>query len=274
MLLADYSSLTNLKYEAESMLNEINSLVGKVALVTGASSGLGDHFSRILSQSGATVVVAARRQEKLATLVEEVEDGGGKAFAVNLDITSEDSIADALKYIEQEVGPIDILVNNAGVANTGSCLEVKPEDWDFVMDTNLKGVYRMATLVAAQMIKNEIKGSIINISSILGLRVGMGQMSYATSKAGVVQMTKSMALELGSRGVRSNALCPGYFLTEINDDFFATDKGKAYIKSMPARRLGKLDELNGPLLLLASDAGSFVNGVALPVDGGHLISSL
>lgn len=256
------------------MLDQLYSVKDKTALITGASSGLGEHFSKVLSAAGATVVVAARREEKLASLVEEIRQSGGVAHAVNLDITDEESIAAALEFIEQEIGVIDILINNAGVANTGSCLDVEPEDWDFVMNANLKGAWRIATLIARQMVKNKVGGSIVNIASILGVRVGMGQLSYATSKAAVIQMTKSMALELGRAGIRSNALCPGYFRTEINDDFFNTPKGEAYIKAMPAKRLGQLDELNGPLLLLASEAGSFMNGVALPVDGGHLISSL
>jgi len=256
------------------MLEKLHSVAGKTALITGASSGLGAHFAKVLSSAGATVVLAARREEKLATLVKEISAAGGSAHAINLDVTKEASIVEALAYVEREVSSIDILINNAGVAETGSCLEVEPGDWDFVMNTNLKGAWRVATLVARQMVHNKANGSIVNIASILGLRVGMGQMSYATSKAAVVQMTKSMALELGRQGIRVNALCPGYFRTEINDDFFATPRGEAYIQDMPAKRLGNLDELNGPLLLLASDAGSFINGIALPVDGGHLISSL
>ena len=256
------------------MLDQLNSVKNKTALITGASSGLGEHFSKVLAAAGATVVVAARRQEKLASLVEEIRNSGGVAHAINLDVTDEQSITDAFEFIEQEVGAINILINNAGVADSGSCLKVEPADWDFVMDTNLKGVWRMATITARHMLKHNVSGSIVNISSILGLRVGTGMMSYATSKAGVVQLTKSMALELGRKGIRSNAICPGYFRTEINSAFFDTAEGESFIQSSPAKRVGQLDELNGALLLLASDAGSFINGITLPVDGGHLISSL
>lgn len=256
------------------MLAELYSVQGKTALITGASSGLGEHFSKVLSAAGATVIVAARREDKLASLVKEITDSGGTAHAVALDVTDDNSILAAIAWIAKEIGVVDILINNAGVADAGSCLEVEPKDWDFVMNANLKGAWRIATLIARQMIEHKVGGAIVNIASILGMRVGMGQLSYATSKAAVIQMTKSMALELGRYDIRCNALCPGYFRTEINDDFFSTPKGEAYIKTMPARRLGQKNELNGPLLLLASEAGSFMNGVALPVDGGHLISSL
>jgi NAD(P)-dependent dehydrogenase (short-subunit alcohol dehydrogenase family) len=152
--------------------------------------------------------------------------------------------------------------------------ELETSDYDFIIDTNLKGAWRVATLVARHMVEKKVSGSIVNIASILGLRVGMHQSIYAISKAGVVQMTNSMALELGRKGVRVNALCPGYFKTEMNGDFFDTPQGQEFIKTMPAGRIGELHELDGPLLLLCSEAGSFMNGVSLPVDGGHLVSGL
>ena len=258
---------------AQSIYQEL-SMKGKVALVTGASSGLGAHFARLLATAGASVVVAARRVDKLDTLVTEIRDIGGDAMAVELDVTSPASVNNALDEIESSPGATTVLINNAGVADSRHFTDVDEASWDFVMDTNLKGAWRIARSVAQRLLERELEGSIVNVASILGLRVGFGESTYATSKAALVQLTRAMALELGHRGVRVNALCPGYFKTEINADYFASEKGAAYIKKTPSRRLGQLDELNIPLLMLASDAGSFVNGIALPVDGGHLVSSL
>ena len=255
------------------MNDNLFSLDGKTALITGASSGLGPHFAKVLSRAGATVILGARRTDKLTDLVSEINKDGGVAFATPLDVTDTSSVITALDYCGQQVGKIDILINNAGVASSNTCLNISSQEWDNTMDTNLKGVWLLATEVAKRMIGNG-GGSIVNLASILGLRVGIGQTSYAVSKAGVVQITKSMALELGRKGIRVNALCPGYFKTEMNEDFFNTDKGKSYIDKMPAKRLGQLHELDGAILLLCSEAGSFINGVALPVDGGHLVSSL
>jgi len=249
-------------------------LDNKVALVTGASSGLGAHFARVLAKAGAKVAVCARRKEKLETLVAEIAQDGGQAAAFSVDVTDEASISSAIADAEAEFGVIDVLVNNAGVARSNFCLKNESSDYDFIMDTNLRGAWITATLVARRMIDAGVQGSIINIASILGLHVGFGESTYAMSKAGVVQMTKAMALELGRKNVRVNAICPGYFNTEMNEDYFNSEQGMKYIESTPAARLGELDELSGPLLLLASEAGSFINGVALPVDGGHLVRSL
>ena len=250
------------------------SVEGKVALVTGASSGLGAHFAKVLAAAGAKLIVGARRVEKLHELVGEIEASGGEAIAVALDITNTDSVTCAFDKGEAAFGPISILVNNAGVGDSKRFVNVDEESWDFVIDTNLKGAWTVANQLARRLLANKATCSIINIASVLGLRVGIGESTYSISKAGVVQMTKAMALELGHKGIRVNALCPGYFRTEMNSDYFDTEKGQAYIQTTPARRMGQLDELNAPLLMLASDAGSFINGVALPVDGGHLISSL
>ncbi|SEP03617.1 SDR family NAD(P)-dependent oxidoreductase [Aquisalimonas asiatica] len=250
-------------------------LSGRVALVTGASSGLGAHFARVLAANGARVVVAARRQERLRELVEAIQAAGGDATAIAMDVTDADSVDAGFDAAEQAYGTVDLLVNNAGVAQPRSFLKTTEADWDFVMDTNLKAAWRVARAGAERMKRAGRPGSIVNIASLLGLGVQFGESLYATSKAGVVQLTRHMALELMRHGIRVNAICPGYFETEMNRDFFASEQGQAFVRErIPSQRLGELPELSGPLLLLASDAGSFVNGVALPVDGGHLLKSL
>ena len=235
---------------------------------------LGEHFAKVLAENGARVVVGARRLDRLQQLVADIKSAGGEALAVALDVNVGDSVSAAFDCAEATYDVVDIVINNAGVADPKNALAVDEESWDFVVDTNLKAVWRVATEAARRMVKAESPGSIINIASILGLRVAVDQSSYATAKAAVVQLTKSMALEFTRHNIRVNAICPGYFKTEINADFFETEKGQAYVKQTPARRLGELHEMTGPLLLLASDAGSFVTGVALPVDGGHLLKSL
>jgi NAD(P)-dependent dehydrogenase (short-subunit alcohol dehydrogenase family) len=250
-------------------------LNNKLTLVTGASSGLGEHFAQVLADAGArVVVVAARRIEKLDQLVTRIKNSGGSAMAVQVDVTDQGSVEQAIAYIKEEYGQLSILVNNAGVADSRTFLKIDEANWHQTLDVNLNGAWRVAHAVTTSMVAAQTPGCIVNIASILGLRVGFGNSAYAVSKAGVVQMTKAMALELGPKGIRVNAICPGYIETQINADYFSTEKGQAYIKTTPAGRTGRLDELNGPLLLLCSDAGSFINGVALPVDGGHLISSL
>lgn len=249
-------------------------MADKVVLVTGASSGLGAHFARVLAAAGARVIVAARRVQRLEELVAQINEAGGEATAVALDVAEHESVERAVNAALRIYGPIDCLVNNAGVAASKRFTEINEEDWQFVLETNLTGAWRVARAVTAQMLAHGISGSIVNTASILGLRVGFGASAYAVSKAGVVQLTKAMALELARKGIRVNALCPGYFETEMNRDYFDTEKGQQYIQQTPAQRLGNMSELDGPLLLLCSDAGSFINGVALPVDGGHMISSL
>lgn len=255
------------------------SLSGNVALVTGASSGLGAHFAKVLSKFGARVVVASRRSENLNNIVNDIQSEGGEALALKLDVTQSDStksdsIESVINKVESVFGPISILVNNAGVADSVRFVNATEKSWDFVMNTNLKGTWRVAQSVSRRLVLLKLEGSIINISSILGLRVAVGESSYAISKAGVIQMTKAMALELAGKGIRVNALCPGYFKTELNSEYFESEKGKRFIKGTPAKRLGKYEELSWPLLVLASSAGSFINGSCIPVDGGHLISSL
>jgi NAD(P)-dependent dehydrogenase (short-subunit alcohol dehydrogenase family) len=249
-------------------------IVGKHILVTGGSSGLGRHFAHFLANNGAHITLAARRAEALAANVAEINESGGRAKSVVLDVTIADQVDCALKEAEEKFGPIHAVVNNAGVTAAKPAIDQDERDWDNVVDTNLKGVWLVAQAAARRMIANNVRGSIVNISSILGMRVAGAVAPYAISKAGVIQMTKALALEWARYGIRVNALAPGYFATDLNDDFFESDAGRALIKRVPQRRLGQLTELDGPLLLLVSEAGSFMTGSVVTVDGGHLISGL
>ncbi|MBW2941703.1 SDR family NAD(P)-dependent oxidoreductase [Zhongshania aquimaris] len=249
-------------------------LSGQLALVTGASSGLGAHFAKVLAQAGATVVAAARRVDRLESLVADIEAGGGKAMAVAMDVNDGNSVVAAFEQVQATLGTVTVVVNNAGVADPGRFVDSTEDKWDFTVDTNLKAVWRVSREASERMIKAGVGGSIINISSILGLQPSSNNTLYATAKAGVIQLTKNSAQELWRHSIRVNALCPGYFETEINTDFFQSEKGAQYLNKIPPRRLGQMDELTMPLLMLASSAGSFISGVALPVDGGHLLQSL
>lgn len=246
------------------------SLVGRTAIVTGASSGIGRHVAKTLASAGANVVLAARRRDRLAEVQKEIEENGRQAFSVELDVTDRASVERGFGAAEEALGPIDILVNNAGTADTASFLDMTEEAWSNVVETNLTGVWRVAQ-VAARRMASRGTGSIINISSALGIAVQRNQANYAAAKAGVIQLTRVMALELGRSNVRVNAIAPGYFQTEINADFFASPQGQAYVEKLFPRRLGGLEELDGPILLLASDAGSFMTGSVLAVEGGALL---
>lgn len=251
-------------------------LTGRTALVTGASSGLGRHFAGVLAKAGARVALAARRTDALAETKAAIEAAGGTALVVAMDVTDPASVSTAVAQAWDGLGRIDILVNNAGVTATSPFLDMSEEEWDRVIDTNLTGCARVAREVARRM-RDEGDGqggSIVNIASILGMRVAGHVSSYIAAKGGLVHLTKAMALELARHGIRVNALCPGYVETELNADFFASDAGKALVKRIPQRRLGRLADLDGPLLLLASDAGAYMTGSILAADGGHLVSSL
>jgi NAD(P)-dependent dehydrogenase (short-subunit alcohol dehydrogenase family) len=246
------------------------SLEDRTALVTGASSGFGAHFARVLARAGARVILAARREDALAEIATEIAAAGGRADTVRLDVTDSRSV-EALGAVLSE---IDILVNNAGLARSAHALDQSEEAWDEVIDTNLKGAFLIAQAAARCMRAHGRGGSIINIASILGLRQAGAVLPYAVSKAGVIQMTKILALELARDRIRVNAITPGYFETDINRDFWESDAGKSMLRRIPSRRLGQLDDLDGPLLLLASDASRHMTGSVLAVDGGHLVSTL
>ena len=251
------------------------SLQGRCALVTGASSGLGLHLSETLARAGARVVMAARRIEQLTEIQATLQGQGLMVYVVPMDVTNETSIATAFANAQELLGqPIDLLINNAGVATEGRAHELTSEQWDSVIDTNLKGPWLVSREFAQRLIARKLSGVVIHIGSILGSRVAQSVSAYCASKAGLHQLTKAQALEWSRYGIRVNALAPGYIETSLNRDFFASEAGQRLIKRMPAGRLGQPDELDGALLLLASEAGRFINGTIISVDGGHLASSL
>ncbi|HEX7011273.1 MAG TPA: glucose 1-dehydrogenase [Steroidobacteraceae bacterium] len=250
------------------------SVAGKVAMVTGASRGLGEHFAKVLAREGAKVGLAARDRESLETVADEIRRAGGIAHVAVLDVTDAKSVERAVGEIENALGGIDVLVNNAGVSIPKPVLELTEQDFDGVLDVNLRGAFLVATEVARRMRERGRGGSLINIESILSFRQIGYSAPYAASKAALTQLTKSMALELARHRIRVNGIAPGYVRTSINSEFFETEAGAALIKRIPQRRLGSFEDLEGPLLLLASDASSYMTGATLVVDGGHLCSSL
>ncbi|KQX26292.1 MULTISPECIES: SDR family NAD(P)-dependent oxidoreductase [unclassified Sphingomonas] len=249
---------------------ELMDLSGKAAFVTGASGGLGAHFAGVLARAGAKVIVAARREEALADVAAGIRQAGGQCDTAALDVASSASVA----AIEPLLAEVDIFVNNAGIAVEKPFLDQSEEDWDRVFGTNAKGMFLLTQAAARAMKARGKGGSIINVASILGLRQGTHLSTYAISKAAAVQLTKVAALELARFGIRVNALCPGYIETDLNRSAWETDGGKKMIQRVPQRRLGEASELDGPLLLLASDASTYMTGSVLVADGGHLVSSL
>ena len=247
------------------------SLKGRVALVTGASSGLGTQFARALADNGASVALVARRVDRLTALKEEIEKKGGKAIAVEADVTDRAAMARAFDAAEKAFGTVTILVNNAGIAHGGRAVEMPPEEWRKVLATNLDAVFFWAQEGARRMLAAKQRGSIVNIASVLGLAVAKGAVAYATAKAGVVQVTKALAVELAFKGVRVNAIAPGWFVTEINDEYLLSEKGTEIKREIPMGRFGNEGDLDGALLLLASEAGAYITGATIVVDGGQVI---
>ena len=249
------------------------SLQGKLVLVTGASSGLGTHFAQLLAACGAKVAVTARRADKLQSVVDEITQAGGEARAFSLDVSNAQSVRECFDAIGAWSVP-DVIINNAGVTVTRALLDQTEEDFDQVMDTNLKGNWLVATEAARRMVAAKKGGAIVNVASILGERVSGGVAPYSISKAAVIQATKAMALELARYGIRVNALLPGYVITNLNRDFLTSELGEKLRMRIPSRKFSELSDLDGPLLLLASDAGAAMSGSTVAVDGAHLVSGL
>lgn len=243
-------------------------LDGKAVLVTGASSGLGRHMAIRLAQAGAKVALAARRIEALTETAKRIEAFDGRALPIVLDVSDAASVRACVEEAETELGAISILINNAGIAIDKPALDQDEDDWDRVVDTNLKGAWLMAQEVARHMARLGHGGSIINVASVLGLSATGGVAAYCASKAGLINLTKALAVELARHEIRVNALAPGYFETEINRGFRASAAGEALAKRVPQRRFGKPEDLDGALLLLACDASRYMTGSVLVVDGG------
>ncbi|MBM3485869.1 MAG: glucose 1-dehydrogenase [Alphaproteobacteria bacterium] len=248
-------------------------LSGAVALVTGASSGLGSHFATTLARAGARVALAARRTDRLAALAAAIGAAGGTAVPVALDVADAPAIAPAIEVVERALGPVEILINNAGIAIDKPVLEVTEADWDAVIDTNLKGGFLVAQAVARRMVATATAGRIVNIASILGATASQRVQAYAASKAGLIQITRTLAVELARHGIRVNAIAPGYVETEFNRDFLAAASDRL-TRRVPLRRLGRPEDLDGVLLLLASDASAYMTGAVVTVDGGMSLSAL
>jgi 3-oxoacyl-[acyl-carrier protein] reductase len=251
---------------------EMFSLEGRVALVTGASSGLGTQFARALADNGAAVALVARRVERLTALRDEIEAKGGRAVAIEADVTDRAAMARAFDAAEAAFGTVTILVNNAGVAQQSvRATEVTPEEWRRVLSTDLDAVFYWAQEAARRMLAGKKPGAIINIASVLGFGVAKGVAAYAVAKAAVVQATKALSVELAFKGVRVNAIAPGWFVTEINDKYLESEAGVALKREIPMGRFGNAGDLDGALLLLASDAGSYITGATIVVDGGQVV---
>jgi len=248
------------------------SLKGRVALVTGASSGLGQQFARALADNGAAVALVARRSERLAELQKAIESAGGRAVAIEADVTDRAAMTRAFDAAEKALGTVTILVNNAGIAQQSlRATDVSADEWRRVLSTDLDAVFYWAQEAARRMIAANAKGSIVNIASVLGFGVTKGTASYAVAKAAVIQTTKALAVELAFKGVRVNAIAPGWFVTEINDKYLMSEAGAALKRDNPMGRFGNAGDLDGALLLLVSDAGSYIAGATIVVDGGQVV---
>jgi NAD(P)-dependent dehydrogenase (short-subunit alcohol dehydrogenase family) len=249
-------------------------VAGQVALVTGASSGIGRHFAEVLAAAGAKVALAARRADRLAELARAIEARGGACLPVACDVTDRQSVAAALAAAEDGLGPLSILVNNAGVVVSKPLFEHSEADWDYVIDTNLKGAWLMAREFAHRLVEAKRPGRIINISSVLGFRTIGRVPAYCAAKAGLTHLTGVMAMELARYGILVNALAPGYVETDFNREFFRTQAGQNLIDRIPLRRIGQAQDLDGALLFLASPASAYVTGAVISVDGGHNVAAI
>ena len=251
---------------------QIFDLAGKVALVTGASSGLGARFAECLAENGAAVALVARRADRLAATKARIEQAGGRAVAIEADVRDRAAMERAFDAAEKAFGAVTILVNNAGVVSCGRAVELAEEEWRRVLSTNLDAVFYWAQEAARRMLAAGKGGSIVNIASVLGITPDNGVVSYATAKAGVIQLTKALAIELAFKGIRVNAIAPGWIVTEINRDYLASERGAAMKRQIPMGRFGEARDLDGPLLLLASDAGRYMTGATIVADGGQVVA--
>jgi 3-oxoacyl-[acyl-carrier protein] reductase len=250
---------------------ELFDLTGRVALVTGASSGLGVRFAEVLAGAGAAVALVARRTDRLAAVKSRIEAAGGRALAISADVLDRQAIARAFDEAERTFGTVTILVNNAGVAHAHRAVDLPEDEWRRVLGTNLDAVFYCAQDAARRMLAAGKSGAIVNIASVLGLSVSKGTAAYSVAKAGVVQLTKALALELAFKGVRVNAIAPGWIVTDLNRDYLLSEQGAAIKREIPVGRFGEERDLDGALLLLVSDAGRFIAGTTLVVDGGQLV---
>lgn len=248
-------------------------LTGQAAIVTGASGGLGKHFAVTLARAGAKVALCARRAERIAEVAREIQAFDGRAVPIVMDVTDAASVRDGVAAAETELGAITILVNNSGVADAGaSFLEQDEADWDRVVDTNLKGAWLVAREVGRHMVRLGHGGRIVNVGSVLAFGAASRVAAYAASKAGLLQLTRAMAVELARNNIRVNALAPGYIETDLNRDFLRSEAGQAKLKRIPSRRFGRMEDLEGPLLLLASDASAYMTGAVITIDGGQSVA--
>lgn len=250
---------------------EIFDLKGRVAMVTGASSGLGVRFAQVLAANGAAVALVARRADRLKDVQATIEKAGGKAIAIEADVLDRAAMARAFDQAEKAFGTVTILVNNAGVAHSTRATDLTEEEWRRVIGTNLDAVFAWAQEAAKRMLAAGKTGAIVNIASVLGFGVSKGTIAYSTAKAGVIQMTKALGLELAFKGVRVNAIAPGWFITDINRDYL-TGAGKGLTREIPVGRFGQDGDLDGALLLLVSDAGAYMAGTTVVVDGGQMVA--
>ncbi|MGE3149688.1 MAG: SDR family NAD(P)-dependent oxidoreductase [Pseudorhodoplanes sp.] len=251
--------------------SEIFDIRDRVALVTGASSGLGRRFARVLAANGAKVALVARRRDRLETLRKEIEADGGRTLAIEADVLDRDAMKRAFDAAEQAFGTVTILVNNAGVAHSDRAIDLPEEEWRRVLSTNLDAVFAWAQEAARRLFAAKERGAIVNVASVLGLSATKGVVAYTVAKAGVIQLTKALAAEWSFRGVRVNALAPGWFVTELNSGYLTSEAGRAMTRSIPVGRFGEEGDLDGALLLLASEAGRYMAGTTIVIDGGQVV---